>query len=167
MNQNVKEEDKVDDQVVIDVAPLFTFLHKCELKWDEHRDYNLINQNDGRVDQVYSTKRWKKACGGYLSLNIAFNLRLFILQDRFKLCFVVREAWRYHLIDKKWLLVVLLEVLKREVARLAITGVNELGLSFVNGHWICLGVWIFGVLRIFWKYRRYSFIYVATGALSV
>ena len=148
MNQDVKEEDNVNCYVVIDISPVFILFHEDELKWDQYRDYNLIDQNNGRVDQVNSTKCREEACGGDLSLNIAFDLRLFILQDCFKLRLVVCEARRYHLIDKKWLLVRLLQTLKREVAGLAIIGVNKLSLSFVNGRWIYVD-FIFGVLWYF------------------
>ena len=140
MNQNVNEEDEVNYQVVIDISPFLISFHKDELEWDEHRDYNLINQDDSRVDQVNTTKRREKTCGGDLSLNIAFNLRLLILEDRLKLCFVICEARWYHLIDKKWLLVRLFKTLKRKVVGLAVIGVDKLGLRFVNGQWICLGL---------------------------
>ena len=138
MNQNVNEEDEVNYQVVIDIPPSFIRFHKDKLEWDQHRDYNLINQDDRRVDQVYSTKCREKACGGDLSLNIAFDLRLLILQDRLKLCLVISEARWYHLIDKKWLLVRLLKTLKRKVVGFAVIWVDKLGLRFVNGQWICL-----------------------------
>ena len=140
MNQNVNEEDEVNYQVVIDIPPSLIRFHKDKLEWDQHRDYNLINQDDRRVDQVYSTKCREKACGGDLSLNIAFDLRLLILQDRLKLCLVICEARWYHLIDKKWLLVRLLKTLKRKVVGFSVIGVDKLGLRFVNGQWICLGL---------------------------
>ena len=98
-------------------------LHEDELEWDKHRDYDLIDQNNGRVNQVYSAKSWKEARGGNLSLDIAFDLRLFILQDRLKLCLVVCEARRYHLIDKQWFLVRLLQTLERKV------GPSEIGVD--------------------------------------
>lgn len=61
LDYDVDEEDHIHDQIVVDVAPIFTKLHKGQLERDQEGDDDLIDQDDRSVDKVDAAKSREEA----------------------------------------------------------------------------------------------------------
>ena len=104
LDYDVYEEDHIHDQVVIDVAPIFTKLHKGQLERDQEGDDDLIDQDDRSVDKVYPAEGRKEAFRGDLRLDVALDVRLLVFQDRFEFSSIYRNRMRKGKVKLKSLL---------------------------------------------------------------
>lgn len=81
LNDDVEEEDEVNNEVIVDVGPVLCLQHERHLERNQERYYDLVDQDDRRVDQVHFAEGGEQACLRHLCLYVALYVRLFILQD--------------------------------------------------------------------------------------
>ena len=105
LDDDVDGENEVDKEIIVDVFPRFAVRHEDQLEGDYERHEDLVDQDYRRIDQVDPSKGWEEARGADLGFYIPLDICLLILQNRFKLSFVILELGGEHRVHQDGLIV--------------------------------------------------------------